>query len=132
MTQAEKEYQREYMRRYRADNRKSINERGREYSKRYYEAHKSACNRASLDARFRRKFGLTIAERDALIQAQDGTCPLCGRVFTRFDRACVDHDHATGRMRGIICSSCNKALGLFKDSIPALTRAIAYLQEVRP
>jgi hypothetical protein len=124
----EKEYQRAYMRTYRAKNQDRIKEKSRAYSKRYYTSHKVSCNRASLDARLKRNFGVTLAERDALIQAQGGKCTLCERVFNPLDRACIDHDHITGRMRGIICTSCNKALGLFKDSIPALTKALAYLQ----
>lgn len=124
----EKEYQRQYMKVYRAKNRNSIREKSRTYSKRYYENNKAECNRASLDARFKRKFGLTIVQRDALIEAQGKRCKVCTRAFTSVARACVDHDHITGRMRGIICTSCNKALGLLQDNVQSLGRAIAYLQ----
>ncbi|MFE3881960.1 endonuclease VII domain-containing protein [Streptomyces lydicus] len=71
----------------------------------------------------RRHDGMSEAERNALMKEQRRMCPLC--------LACpvhVDHDHGTGRVRGVLCFSCNAALGQFKDRPDVLRRAAEYLE----
>lgn len=78
----------------------------------------------------RRKYGMEPEAYDALLEAQDGRCAICLRVFGTeryWDRAHVDHDHLTGAVRGLLCPACNTALGHLRDSIPNLERAVAYL-----
>lgn len=61
---------------------------------------------------------------------QDGRCWICGLAQEDNKMAlCVDHNHTTGKVRGLLCQVCNKALGNFKDSIELLERAITYLKE---
>lgn len=72
-----------------------------------------------------RRYGLSIASRQELIQAG---CKICGRTDRRM---CVDHDHKTDMFRGILCNFCNTMLGYFKDDTSVLQNAIAYLQENR-
>lgn len=76
-----------------------------------------------------KRYGLTAEELAKLESSQGGVCALCGRlpegVFTTL---AIDHDHATGEVRGLLCGPCNRGLGMFKDSIPVLTKAIAYLE----
>lgn len=72
----------------------------------------------------RKNYGLDAAGFDALFAAQHGVCLIC-RVS---DATSVDHCHATGRIRGILCRACNAGLGLLRDD-PALVRAAAaYLE----
>lgn len=76
------------------------------------------------------KYGVTPEQYDALMETQGGACAICLRAFgpDRYrDRAHVDHCHDTGRVRGLLCPSCNTALGHLRDSVPNLERAIAYL-----
>ena len=75
------------------------------------------------------KYGLTIEEADALYVSQDGKCAICGAAEgdSRGFRMHIDHDHATGLARGILCNLCNAGLGSFRDDPALLTRAIAYL-----
>ncbi len=68
------------------------------------------------------KYGLTIQEREKMID-NAGVCAICGGVHL----LCIDHSHATGRVRGVLCRMCNSALGLFKDSERNLQEAIKYL-----
>lgn len=53
-----------------------------------------------------------------------GECATCGSV----ERLCIDHDHATGRVRGLLCNDCNLSLGYAKDSIETLKNLIKYLE----
>ncbi|MET7936177.1 endonuclease VII domain-containing protein [Streptomyces sp. NPDC005322] len=73
---------------------------------------------------FKRKYGLTPVELDALVAEQRGVCCICLDA----PAAHVDHDHGTGRVRGVLCFSCNAALGQFKDRADAIRRGAAYLE----
>lgn len=68
----------------------------------------------------RRRYGITADAFDTLLRAQGGVCRLCRREGPN----CVDHDHDNGRVRGILCSTCNAGLGHFRDD-PRLMRAAA-------
>lgn len=59
---------------------------------------------------------------------QCGRCPCCSIVLP-FHKECIDHNHSTGRVRGILCGKCNAALGLANDNIETLRGMIAYLEE---
>jgi hypothetical protein len=72
----------------------------------------------------KRQYGISEAERDAMIKEQRGFCSIC----LESDAVHVDHDHKTGRVRGVLCFSCNAALGQFKDRPDALRRAAEYLE----
>ena len=75
----------------------------------------------------KREYGMTIADYDALLVQQDGRCAICG-VQPTLKRLAVDHDHATGRIRGLLCDNCNQALGKLKDDPELLRTAIRYLE----
>lgn len=62
------------------------------------------------EATLRRKYGLSAAEWRLLWKEQGGKCPICGKKLVRGKgKACIDHDHKTGRVRGILCGMfCNK------------------------
>ena len=69
-------------------------------------------------------YGLTLDEYAHLVEIQNARCAICQKVT----KLCVDHDHATNRVRGLLCNLCNIALGHF-DTHDILTSAITYLQE---
>ena len=72
------------------------------------------------------KYGITIKEYNTLLDAQDGVCAICFGVEK--NKLCVDHDHDTGEVRGLLCSKCNRGIGLLGDKVDALQRAIDYLK----
>src|SRR5262249_22014221 len=71
----------------------------------------------------RRRYGIGQAEYDAMVEAQGGTCAVCPGEPQH-----VDHDHETGAIRGILCSTCNQALGNARDNINILIGLANYLQ----
>ena len=77
------------------------------------------------------KYGITLAQYDEILAVQDGKCAICGngksvRKEKEFPLS-VDHDHETGRIRGLLCHNCNVALGSLRNSVPLLQKAITYL-----
>lgn len=72
----------------------------------------------------KRKYGMTEAERDESLASQAGVCAICLSAPAEH----VDHDHETGKVRGVLCFSCNAALGQFKDRPDVIRRAAAYVE----
>lgn len=75
-----------------------------------------------------RNFNITIEKYEQILESQNGNCAICGTNPDYKRRLSVDHDHATGRIRGILCENCNRALGQFKDSAGILRNAIKYIE----
>ena len=88
-----------------------------------------AANKAR-NAKHHRKcvYGITQAEYESLFAAQSGACAICQKVFTADIRACIDHDHATGKVRGILCYGCNMGLGKFGDTLEGVLKVVRYLE----
>lgn len=72
-------------------------------------------------------YGLTEGDFIDLWLATDGHCPMCERRFTKLRPACVDHDHVTFTVRGLLCSSCNLELGYKHDDWGWFQRTADYL-----
>lgn len=98
---------------------------------------KTIYRRIEWPSKLRRQYGIEPADYYAMLAAQNGGCKICGirrpgggkhrgDELTAFH---VDHDHATGRVRGLLCMKCNKALGLIGDSPEIAAKIIVYLKE---
>jgi len=74
-----------------------------------------------------RHYGISYDEYTSLFILQEGQCPICKDVLGKGKKNHVDHDHKTGKVRGILCMHCNRGLGAFKDSMGVLGFAISYL-----
>jgi hypothetical protein len=74
-----------------------------------------------------RRYGITAAEYDERVVAQDGLCAVCHDRKPEH----VDHDHKTGEVRGLLCSCCNQGLGNFRDNSAHLRAAANYLDRTR-
>jgi hypothetical protein len=72
----------------------------------------------------RRRYGITAEHYDQMLAEQDGLCAICREAPGEQ----VDHDHATKRVRGLLCFNCNGALGQFRDRPELMLRAVAYLR----
>lgn len=79
----------------------------------------------------KRKYNLTLAGYDKLYQKQKGRCDICGKHQSELKKALdVDHNHTTGKVRGLLCTNCNYGLGHFKaDDVGTdlLIKAIMYM-----
>ena len=82
----------------------------------------------------KKKYGLTLAEYDELLTSQGGKCAVCGADNSgcsnkdgTYQPMYVDHDHKTGKVRGLLCSRCNTALGYVHDDPGILIKLAAYL-----
>lgn len=100
-----------------------------EFRERCKAASRARDKRAKRSGRLLSQFGITADEYDALLEQQGGGCAICGRDTGdgQNRRLHVDHCHATGKVRGLLCSECNLALGKFQDDPELLRRAVDYL-----
>ncbi len=85
---------------------------------------------AILTSRLKAKYGITLETFQTMLAAQGGVCKICKKPPARkAGRLSVDHNHATGRVRGLLCSNCNSVLGMADENIKTLQASINYLQE---
>jgi hypothetical protein len=77
--------------------------------------------------RISRKYGVTPQEYEDKLSEQNGVCAICARPNGKI-RLAVDHDHKTGKVRGLLCNRCNIVLGLLNDGIDLFDKLRAYLQ----
>jgi hypothetical protein len=80
-----------------------------------------------------RTFGIKYEQYDQMLEQQDGKCAICKKPETssKCSYLSVDHDHKTGKIRGLLCVSCNRGLGMFWDDTLIMEKAINYLKNNR-
>lgn len=109
-----------------------------EYRRRYYAANRDKAlaqanawrrnNRDRwLDANRKAKYGIPYGTYDRMLATQGGGCAVCGNPPPADKALHVDHDHETGKVRGLLCDLCNRGLGYFSDSADRLRDAADYL-----
>jgi len=99
------------------------------------------CKHAAMGARYRRRYrgrirkalyGITEEQYQAMFESQGNACAICGSTDWPASNYAgsphVDHDHATGEVRGLLCGHCNNGLGHFRDDPERLRKAAAYLE----
>ena len=113
------------------------------YSKEYYERYIKpwrAANKEKFNASKRRyyhdvvkfkAFGITKEDYMLLLSKQNNVCAICGKTqkYKIEKELSIDHDHVTGRVRGLLCECCNSAIGLFDEDIHILNNAIEYINK---
>ena len=92
------------------------------------------CDRTQkIPGEIKRRYGITIEQYWQMHSDQDGGCAICGSETSNSSRSTkflplfIDHCHATGEVRGLLCHKCNQGLGFFNDSPDLLDQAIQYL-----
>lgn len=79
------------------------------------------------ESKLKYKYGLTLNDFDILLKSQNGRCAICKKKPVVNIYLSVDHDHVTGKIRGLLCYYCNTGLGHFKDDLSLLQEAVKYL-----
>lgn len=149
MPYKDKEIQKIKLKEYRLKNRDKLIKYGREYRKTHHKILKEKKKKYNIenrdiinnkskiyrinnpkkcrDIQLKLKYGISLDEYNALFLKQGGVCKICGK-YQQHENLAVDHNHKTGKVRGLLCSSCNKGLGYFKDNPIILKEAIKYLR----
>ena len=103
-------------------------ERSRIYRKKY--------PKVIRNRRLKYNYNITLTEYTILLNNQRGVCAICGRKERIRDNRtgkirtlAVDHDHATNKVRGLLCYACNRGLGVFEDDLDRIKSAVNYLQQ---
>ena len=127
-TEDKRNYHKNYKRKWRLRN----SPKEREYQKNYRENNKDKRKNGMLKLRF----NLTLEEYNAMLEAQGGVCKICSNPETtkknnsdEVRMLCVDHDHNTGQVRGLLCNKCNRALGHYEATKPRAQEFEKYLEE---
>lgn len=84
------------------------------------------------DTFLRNYYGITLAEYNLILESQGFRCAICKDDNIKIGRKkefYVDHDHATGRVRGILCHGCNSGIGMFKESLSIIESAAEYMKK---
>lgn len=134
----------EYRQKWKTENREVYLKQQRHKAKEQYAKNPEAGRKAT--AKWRRKnpeknkkisassklkvsYGITLKDYETLEKSQNGVCKICQKP-EKGKRLAVDHCHETGKIRGLLCQKCNRALGMFHDDPQLLKKAIKYLKEI--
>ena len=119
-------------------------ERNRQRASNYYWANREHCIQRATDINklksselradytLKHLYGIERGWYQKTFEAQGGKCAICGRNNSgrsNSKRFCVDHNHITGQVRGLLCHPCNSGIGKLKDDVDLLQKAIHYLQQ---
>ena len=75
----------------------------------------------------KRKYGITLEDYERMFEEHGGVCAICGESRPEERTLHLDHDHETGKIRGLLCFRCNNALGDFEEQYALFQRAADYL-----
>jgi hypothetical protein len=98
----------------------------------YYRLHRKAFKTDYKDSDLQRRFGITLFDYSQMLLAQNGKCAICkgtdGGTRNGEPKAlAVDHDHETGKVRGLLCEACNQAIGKMKEEPKIILSSLDYL-----
>ena len=79
------------------------------------------------------RYGLSVQDYNRMFNKQKGCCAICGQHQSELRQAlCIDHNHKTNQVRGLLCGNCNRGLGCFHESRGIFIKAIQYLGKPKP
>jgi len=125
LTAQRKQYHRNYQRLWRKRNREKWNATMRRWREKHPDAMHEIYRRKAL----RENYGLTVQQYEEMLKSQNGLCACCGQPPPTGRRLCVDHDHKTGKIRGLLCDGCNVTTGYLES--PRVELCQAYLARFR-
>lgn len=118
---------------YRLKNRKNkpapaCKECARKKRREYARNHREKESRKHREWSIKSAYGLTLEQYDQMFEEQGGVCKICGKINLDGRRLYIDHNHKTGKVRGLLCHKCNSLLGYVDDSIDYLLKIKSYLK----
>lgn len=96
-----------------------------------YRGCKTCLHKKIVSLKREKMYGVSDEQYQRMLVAQDSRCAICGRKQEDLKASrglAIDHDHATGKVRGLLCGKCNTAIGLFDDSTERMVAAIRYME----
>jgi Autographiviridae endonuclease VII len=113
----------------RKKNQESYQSSREEYLKKCRDYYRSTGKDVKRNYRMVNMYGITLDEYNKMFESQNGCCAIC-KTHQSFlnKKLAVDHNHAIGNVRGLLCDKCNKALGMVNDNIEILKRMMKYLE----
>lgn len=78
-----------------------------------------------------RMYGIDVPDYERMLEEQNGGCYICGKQPDGKRALDIDHDHQTGKVRGLLCSNHNRALGLLNDDVLLMLKSVEYLVKTR-
>lgn len=93
----------------------------------YFHSKQAICKACDRERAWKANHGLTSEQYIEMYKEQDGRCAIC-KCYVAEKPLSIDHDHNTGKIRGLLCSNCNAGLGLLGDSVDNLQNAVSYLE----
>lgn len=121
LTTKQRERRKKYTNKYYKENIEEMRKQKREYARKW---RKNNPDKDRIN-RLKRKYNLTPEDIMEMLRKQNNKCAICNKFLSYY---VIDHNHKTGKVRGLLCCSCNTAIGKFKDSISQLQKAIKYLR----
>lgn len=126
-------------RKYNSENRETIVEKSRqarlerperiaENKHNSYRRHFDKNAKKSRQKKLKYNYGITIDEYNAMYEAQGGVCAICGNPNGE-KNLCVDHDHNSGKIRGLLCTDCNVGIGRLRDNLSIIQKAFLYIEK---
>jgi hypothetical protein len=97
--------------------------------KKWNDAHEETLRIQYRERRLLKLYNMSLEDYDNLLKQQKGVCAICKQPNLNGKNLAVDHDHKTGKVRGLLCSKHNRALGAFLDDLQLLKAAVKYLEE---
>jgi len=86
-------------------------------------------NRRFRKQNLKHNYGLSLEDYDQMVENQNGVCAICGGINKSGRRLVIDHDHKTGKIRGLLCNNCNIGIGNLQEDIDILSKSIIYLRK---
>ncbi len=78
---------------------------------------------------YKYRYKITVGEFNKMSKKQGHKCKICRKPDEKNSVLCVDHCHKTGKIRGLLCNHCNRAIGQFRENVKILEKAVIYLKE---
>lgn len=119
----------EHIKRYEQKNKS----KRKEWVRRWRAKNKQRNKEINANAYLKHTYGITLDDYNRMLDSQNGVCAICGKSPSEYKRKLhVDHDHSTGKNRGLLCVRCNYGLGYFEEDMVILENAKKYISHFAP